>query len=143
MGANERGDPTAGPFGNLSQLYCNGLDQLAKGYEPAVRNAGRWNLELMGFFTRRSQAWLEIPARASQCKSPQDLAREQLHFWQTATRDYAEGVRRLTMAFGSFAGSGSNGAWGGETAGPARDYITFAEPKPGAADTPQRERRAA
>ena len=73
MSASERNDPKAGPFVNLSQTYCNGLDVLAKGYEPVLKGVGRWNLEVMSFMTRRASAWLEIPARASQCKTPQDL----------------------------------------------------------------------
>jgi hypothetical protein len=144
MGASERSDPKAGPFVNLSQTYCNGLDVLAKGYEPVLKGIGRWNLEVMGLMTRRTRAWLEIPARVSQCKTPQDLAREQLQFWQTAAHDYSEGVQRLTVAVSALVPPGLNGAWGGKVAAPARDYITFAEPKPAAADQePKRERRAA
>jgi Phasin protein len=143
MSANERGDPVAGPFGNLSQVWCGGLDQLAKGYEPTLRNMSRINLELMSLMTRRAQAWLEIPARASQCKTPQDLVREQLQFWQTAAHDYTEGARRLSATFSALAGPGFNGAWGGNTVATPRDYITFAEPKVAAADPPKRDRRAA
>ena len=144
MSASERSDPKAGPFVNLSQTYCNGLDVLAKGYEPVLKGVGRWNLEVMGFMTRRARAWLEIPARVSQCKTPQDLAREQLQFWQTATRDYSEGVQRLTVAVSALAPPGLDGGWGGKAAAPPRDYITFDEPKPAATDQePKRERRAA
>jgi hypothetical protein len=143
MSANERGDPVAGPFGNLSQAYTNGLDHLAKGYEPALKNAGRFNLELMGFITRRTQAWLDIPTRASQCRTPQDLVREQQQFWQAAAQDYAEGARRLWGAFGALAGPGFNGAWAGKTVAAPRDYITFAEPKMPVAEAPKRDRRAA
>ena len=56
MSGSERSDPKAGPFVNLSQTYCNGLDVLAKGYEPALKGVGRWNLEVMGFMTRRTRA---------------------------------------------------------------------------------------
>jgi len=144
MSASERSDPKAGPFVNLSQTYCNGLDVLAKGYEPALKGVGRLNLEVMGLMTRRARAWLEIPARASQCKTPQDLVREQLQFWQTAAADYSEGVQRLTIAFGALAPPGFDSAWGGKTAAPARDYMTFTEQKPAAtAQEPKRERRAA
>ena len=143
MSASERGDPVAGPFGNLSQAYCTRLDQLAKSYEPALKNAGRWNLELMGLMTRRAQAWLEVPSRASQCKTPQDVVREQLRFWQTAAQDYTEGTKRLAAAFGALAAPGLNGAWGGKTAEPGRDYITVAETKSAAAETQKRDRRAA
>lgn len=143
MSASERGDPNAGPFCNLSQAYFSGLDMAAKGFEPTLRSAGRWNLELMSLATRRAQAWMEIPTRLSQCKTPQDLAKEQMRFWQVATHDYAEGVRRLTVAFGALAVPGFNGAWGGKAVAPARDYITFAEAKPAAAEETKRDRRAA
>jgi hypothetical protein len=144
MSANERTDPKAGPFVNLSQTYCNGLDVVAKSYEPVLKSAGRVNLEVVGYMTRRASAWLEIPARASQCKTPQDLVREQMQFWQTAAQDYSESVRRLTAAFGAFAPPGFNVAWGSTTTAPTRDYITFAEQKAAAPDQePKRERRAA
>jgi hypothetical protein len=144
MSVSERSDPKAGPFVNLSQTYCNGLDVLAKGYEPALKGVGRLNLEVMGLMTRRARAWLEIPARASQCKTPQDLVREQLQFWQTAAADYSEGVQRLTIAFGALAPLGFDRALGGKTAAPARDHMTFTEQQSAAtAQEPKRERRAA
>lgn len=144
MSGSERSDPKAGPFVNLSQTYCNGLDVVAKGYEPMLKGVGRWNLEVMGFMTRRARAWLEFPARVSQCKTPQDLAREQLQFWQTAVHDYSEGVQRLTVTIGALVPPGLNGTWSGKEAAPLRDYITFAEPKAAATDQePKRERRAA
>jgi CelD/BcsL family acetyltransferase involved in cellulose biosynthesis len=141
MSANERGDPFAGPFGNLSQAWCCGLDQLAKSYEPTVRNVGRINLELMGLMTRRAQAWLQIPTSASHCKTPQDLFVAQLKFWQTATQDYTEGARRLSATFASLTVPSIN-AWG-KSAAMSRDYITFPEPKPNAPDPAKSERRRA
>ncbi|MBX9591127.1 MAG: hypothetical protein K2X43_17715 [Hyphomonadaceae bacterium] len=145
MSASERSDPKAGPFVNLSQTYCNNLDILAKGYEPMLKGVGRWNLEVMGLMTRRARAWLEVPMRVGQCKTPQDLVGEQLKFWQTAVFDYSEGARRLTVAFGALTGPGFTGAQDGKTAAPARDHIDFTDAKPAAAaaDVPKRERRAA
>jgi Phasin protein len=142
MSANERGDPVAGPFGNLNQTWCSGLDQLAKGYEPTLRNVGRINLELMGLMTRRAQAWLQVQASASQCKTPQELFAAQLKFWQTAAQDYNEGARRLSATFASLAGPGFSAVWGQSAATP-RDYITFPEPTVSAADPPKHDRRAA
>jgi hypothetical protein len=142
MSANERGDPVAGPFGNLSHAWCSGLDQLAKSYEPTARNVGRINLELMGLVTRRAQAWLQIPTTASHCKTPQDLFAAQLKFWQTAAEDYADGARRLSATFASLAGPHLNPAWGKSVATP-RDFITFPEPKANASDPPKHDRRAA
>jgi hypothetical protein len=122
MNISERNDAKGGPFGNLSQVYFGGLDNMAKGCEPALKSIGRWNLELVGP-TRRSQAWLEIPVRLGRCRTPVDVFNEQMKFWQTATADYADGWRRLTAAWGACAMVPKpNGA---ET----RDYMTFSEPK--------------
>ena len=71
MSASERSDPKAGPFVNLSQTYCNGLDVLAKGYEPALKGVGRWNLEVMGFMTRRAQ---RVAGHSGACQPVQDPA---------------------------------------------------------------------
>jgi hypothetical protein len=143
MSAGERGSPTAGPFVNLSQVYCNGLDVLAKSSEPLVKGVGRVNLEVLGLMTRRTRAWLELPARLSQCKSPQDLQVEQLRFWQNAALDYTEGVQRLATAFSALAPAGLNGAWSVKATPPSRDYISVHEARQVAEEAPRRERRAA
>lgn len=137
MGGSERLDPKAGPLGNLSQPYFVNLDMMVKGCEPAVKGAGRWNLELVGLTAKRAQAWLEIPARLARCKTPADLFGEQVRFWQAAASDYAEGCHRLLAV------------WGAHTALPKangaqpRDYITFAEPQEAPAASKRGERKAA
>ena len=80
MSGSERLDSKAGPLGNLSQAYFGTLDTIAKGYEPALKGVGRWNLELMGLMTKRSREWLEMPTRLTRCKSPVDLVNEQMRF---------------------------------------------------------------
>jgi hypothetical protein len=145
--SEERLDPSSGPLGNLSQAYFGCLDAVVQGYEPALRGVGRWNLELMGLLSRRARAWLEIPSRISQCKTPQDLINEQMRFWQTAAHQYADGSRRLTAALGACAVvPGFNGAWGGRTVARARDYINVSEAKDQPGSSAQRrsaDRRAA
>jgi hypothetical protein len=137
MSGNERIDSKAGPLGNLSQAYFGSFDTMVKGCEPALKGVGRWNLELIGLMTRRSQAWLEMPARLGRCKTPVDVFSEQMRFWQTAAADYADGSRRLAAAWGACAVMPKlNGAQ-------PRDYITFAEPKDTAAAPKRSDRKAA
>jgi hypothetical protein len=147
MSASERMDPKSGPLGNLSQVYFGSLDSVARGFEPALKGVGRWNLEFMNLITRRTQAWLDVPAALSRCKSPQDVLNEQFKFWQKAAAQYSDGSHRLAAAFGACAViPGLNGAWvNGSGAAPARDIITFAEPKdaPAAAAAKRTDRRAA
>jgi len=137
MSGSERFDTKTGPLGNPSQVYFSGLDAMVKGCEPALKGVGRWNLELIGLMTRRTQAWLGVPVRLSQCKSPSDLVNEQMRFWQTAAGDYAQASHRLAAAFGACAVMpGLNGAQ-------PRDYITFPEPKETSAEAKGSDRKAA
>ena len=123
MTGTERLDSKAGPLGNLSQVYFGSFDVMAKGFEPALKGVARWNLELAGLIARRSQAWLEVPTRLMQCKTPVDLVNEQVRFWQSAAADYTEGSRRLSAAWGACAAMPKlNGTL-------PRDYMTFADPK--------------
>jgi hypothetical protein len=137
MSGNERLDSKAGPLGNLSQAYFGGFDNMVKGCEPALKGAGRLNLELFGLMTRRSQAWLEMPARLSRCKTPVEAYGEQMRFWQTAAADYADGWQRLAAAWGACAAMPKlNGSQ-------PRDYMAVAEPKDAAAAAKHGERKAA
>jgi hypothetical protein len=130
-------DPKAGPLGNLSQACAGNLDMMVKGYEPALKGIARWNLELLGFTARRAQAWLEIPSRLSQCKTPVDLMNEQARFWQAASADYVEGSKRMLSAWSAYAaGQQLNGVQ-------ARDYITFPEVQEPVAAPKRGERKAA
>ncbi len=136
MSGNERLESKAGPLGNLSQAYFGGLDMMVKGCEPALKGVGRWNLELIGLMTRRSQAWLEVSARLVQCKTPMDLFNEQMRFWQSAAADYTEGSRRLSAAWGAAAMPKLNGTQ-------PHDYMTVAEPQDTAAAPKRSDRKAA
>jgi hypothetical protein len=136
MSGNDRLEAKAGPLGNLSQAYFTNLDMLVRGCEPALKGVGRWNLELVGLMARRSQAWMEIPARLGRCKTPADLVGEQLRFWQAAAADYVEGSQRLAAAMGACASV--VGKFNGVQ---PRDYITFPEPEE--AQAPKRSERKA
>ena len=137
MSGSERLDSKAGPLGNPSQAYFGGLDMMVKGYEPTLKGVGRWNLEVLGLMARRAQAWLEIPSRLSQCKTPADLFKEQTKFWQAAAADYSEGSQRLTAAWSACAVMPKlNGTQ-------PRDYITFPEPQEAPVAPKRGERKAA
>lgn len=136
MNASERMNSEGGPLGNLSQVYFGGLDNMVKRAEPALKSIGRWNLELAGLTTRRSQAWLEMPMRLGRCRTPVDVFNEQMRFWQTAAADYADSWRRLSAAWGACAVMPKlNGA--------TRDYMTFDDPSANPAAARRGERKAA
>ncbi|HET6927956.1 MAG TPA: phasin family protein [Hyphomicrobiaceae bacterium] len=137
MSGSERLESKADPLGHLSQAYFGGLEVMMKGYEPALKGVGRWNLELMGFMARRARAWLEIGGQLGQCKSPAEVFKAQTKFLQAASADYADATRRLTAVWGACSTMPQR-----DGSKEARDYITFPEPQE--SPTPKRgERKAA
>jgi hypothetical protein len=125
MDSGERSVSDAGSAPSIAWVVGN-LDALLRGYGPALKGIGRFNLELLALISRRWQAWLGAPRHFGQCKSPWDVAQEQLRFWQVAVSDYAQSAQRLTTTFGAYAVPP-------EHQGAAqRDYITVQEPAPAA-----------
>lgn len=130
MVTDRRLDPAEGPFKNMFETCCNGMDVAAQHCEPWVKAMAGGNLELLCLMSQRVQAYMEMPANLANCRTPQDLVDEQVRFWQTAFRQYAESSQRAVSAW-----STSISAFGGVLppwvpgAKPARDYITFPEPQ--------------
>jgi hypothetical protein len=142
MNGSERLDPKCGPFANLWLTYSNGLDAMARSYEPVVLGLGRCQLELMTLALRRTQAWLERPTRLTRCRTPQDAVAEHVGFFQTAGAQYTESAQRIFAALlsttaGPLAAGRRSGA-----AGETRDYIAV-EVKEPAVVPPINDRRAA
>lgn len=116
-------DPAAGPVQNMFQTFCTGLDAAGFGFEPMMKAAARSNLEALALASRRTQAYMELPARLGQCRTPQDLATEQMRFWQTMTQHYTECCQHVMETWTSLARET------GQRARSERDYITFPEPQ--------------
>ena|SRR5258708_35195003 len=90
-----------GPLQNAYENYLQGAAPMLHGLEPLMRAWARGNLEMMTLMSRRARSYLELPERLQNCRSPQDLAGEQMRFWQDLYKDYVEGAQRLTDAWGS------------------------------------------
>lgn len=126
-----------GPFRALFQSYAATLETYGQGFTPFADLPGfdpqamtsrmtgpfkavaRCQLEVLGLMNRRSQAYLQVPLRFAQCRTPQDLLNEQMAFWRTAMEQYAESGRKVAEAWMQLAQS----AAGGLTT--QHDYIRF------------------
>jgi hypothetical protein len=129
---------------NLWTWYLKGGNAYANAAGPLLKGTARCNLELISLASRRARACFDVAARLRACRSPQDLAVEQVRFWQQAVQDYSDSARCLMEAWtGALAGA----ARADESADMSdRDYITFAESRADAAAPAARKsasRRAA
>lgn len=131
------------PFHGFLQMYFGGLETFGQAYDPYTKALARAQLELMGLMSRRAQAYMEIPARLSRCRSPQDLTAEQMQFWRTEFDEYSSTVGRMTEAFASLMTPSFGAAAREDEVDSEHDYITFPEPKELARGGRPRGRRAA
>lgn len=145
MRMDYKSDPSGGPVQEMLNTAYGGLAAAGRSFEPWMRAAARSNIEAFTLMSRRAQAYMELPIRLSQCRSPQDFASEQMRFWQEMSRQYAESTQKVVRTWLDLAQKASRRGSknGGEK---ERDYITFPEPEE--ADTEPRrggpaERRAA
>jgi hypothetical protein len=131
--------PANSPF----QFYFGGLETFGQAYDPFLKGIARTQLEMLGFFNRRAQAYMQIPARVAQCRTPQDLATAQAQFWRAAYEDYTQSMGRVTGALAACAPNLA--AMVSEEVRNAHDYIAFpdAEAKDTGTGRPGRERKAA
>ena len=139
MSGSERVESKCGPFANLWLTYSNGLDAIARSYEPVALGVGRCQLELMTLALRRTQAWLAHPTRLMRCRTPQDAVTEHVAFWQTAGAHYAEGAQRMLAALASISPLAVGRSIDADRE--RRDYIAVEVKEP--AGVPVKDRRAA
>jgi hypothetical protein len=129
----------AGPFGPFLQTYMSALDGIGRAYglpspfsvEAApqdfaqrmggpLKAAARSQLAWLGLVNRRAQAYMQVPARLAQCRTPHDLVNEQMAFWRTAAEQYTESYRKILDAWTS-----PDAGFNGRPAATERDYINF------------------
>ena len=127
------------------QMYFGGLEAMGQAYEPFTKNVARAQLEFMGLLSRRTQACMEFPGRLSLCRTPQDLAEEQMRFWRTAYEECSDSMGRITEAVSALAAPSFAFAFAqhGNEAQTVHDYLTFPEHQEPGRPAHPRERRAA
>jgi hypothetical protein len=143
MGQQMGFDPNMfGPFGAMWQSYLSafgaatpiseavatpGFDLNAATSQAAapLKAIARCQLEVLGFVNRRAQAYMQVPARLAQCRTPQDVLDEQIAFWRTAGEQYNEGARRMVEAWTQLVPAFSAAGPGNGSRRTERDYINF------------------
>ncbi len=127
MGQDHRLETHGLPLPDVLAACWRGFGVSTQAAEPMFKGAARCNFEMMSLAGRRARAYLELPATLSRCRSPQDLAGEQVRFWQTAAQHYAESSRCFLEAWSTMLTAGLKS--GLDVNAVERDYITFAEPR--------------
>lgn len=122
-----------GPFGSLVQSYLSAFESLgtvptdgntvvSTRMRAPLKAAARCQLEFLGLANRRTQAYLQIPARLAQCRSPHDVLNEQMAFWRTAAEQYGDSFSKV---FETWVSGDVWGVPGGQSSVAERDYINF------------------
>lgn len=98
-------------------------------HDQMMRGFARWQLEVQGLMTRRAQAYMELPGRMAQCRTPQDFMSEQQRFWQICATQYSESTRQIMCAWAQIFQL-PEPAMAGRRDGDGHDYLSFPETRP-------------
>ena len=112
------------PANAMFLAYFSALDS-ANGVLTPFKGLARAQSEMMRFYSQRAQANLEISSQLARCTTPHDILREQMKFWDTAAKQYAETSRQIQAAWAQTSVAKPT------VVEPARrhDYIEFAPAK--------------
>jgi len=88
------------PQRDRSEWAAPGYGDLGVSGMQFARFAARNQAELVNLFSCRASAYLEFPARLSQCSSLADLLREQLGFLTVMQRHYFEAAQHMLEPLG-------------------------------------------
>ena len=111
------------------QNFTNFSANLQHGPEQMMRGLARWQIEVQGLAVRRAQAYLELPGRMSQCRTPQDLMAEQQRFLQTCVEQYSNSTRAIMGAWAQMLQFPGSAVASGSEKDAQRDYLSFPEPR--------------
>src|SRR5690606_36915851 len=102
MRMDYKSDPSGGPIQAMLDTAFGGVTAAVRSFEPWFRAAARSNLEAYSLMVGRTLAYLVLRMRMSQCRSPQELAGEEMRFWQERLRQYAESAQKVMGAWIDF-----------------------------------------
>lgn len=91
------------------------------------KTAARMQLETLGLIVRRTQAYIDLPAQLSRCKTPDDLLAEQARFWEAAQREY---LGRFESALSMLPLPPVFDDGQAKAVNRPRDYLTVSAPEP-------------
>ena len=83
----------------MCHSFSGNMETSAKSFSPIASRLASTNLEVVSLLSRRARAYLEVPARAAACRTPQDVVNAQMVFWQHAARHYNEAGMRVMSAW--------------------------------------------
>jgi hypothetical protein len=96
--------------------------------EQMMRGYARWQAEVQGLMARRAQAYMELPNRLAQCRTPQDIVQEQQRFWKTCFEQYGQSSQQIMQAFMQMMAMPLVAGLPSEPAN-RHDYLSFPEPR--------------
>lgn len=134
------------PLHTYLHLYFSGLESVGEAWDPVVKSFGRCQLEALGLWNRRSQAYFDFPNRLSKCRTPQDVLNEHMHFWHTTFQQYSECANKMVEAMEPFGLTAYGFGQAADDVRNAHEYITFPDPveqRPAERAPQRRERKVA
>lgn len=80
------------------QLILDGADMISSIWQPMLKAAGRWQLEVAGLGVKHGQAALQLSRDLTRCMTTGDVASAHMRYWNTVTMQYSQSSQRLAAS---------------------------------------------
>lgn len=74
-------------------------DVLTKDVEPIAKAAALSSCQMASLMSKRTQAYIQLPAAVASCQTPMDLLQKQQEFWQQCAKDYSAAAKAMRNAW--------------------------------------------
>lgn len=116
------------PTHDTFQLMFDTYDVFSSYWQPMIKAARRWQIEMANLSARQGQATLDYSQRLLRSASPADAVNETLSYWQKLFDNASESAQQLAVSAVKAAQAPAGFHFmGNAPAKPARDIIVFDE----------------
>ena len=89
--------PTS-PAHDFFELMFQGTDMLSSYWQPYLKGAGRWQLEVAQFGARQTRAWIALSHQLAKARTPDDVSHAYRDYWNNVNACFEDASRNIAAA---------------------------------------------
>ncbi len=86
------------PTHEYVHMLFEGADLVSSFWQPLMKSAGRWQLEVSGLAMKHSQAALRLSHELARCMSPVDVYAANVRYWEAVSSNVRQSQERIAAS---------------------------------------------
>lgn len=93
------------PTHDFFQFLFEGADMLSSFWQPVLKSAGRWHLEVAGLGIKHGQAAVKLSQDLARATSPMDAYAAHVRYWEAISSQFMQSQHRIVATTASIPGA--------------------------------------